>query len=239
MEEIVIQALISLLSFEGSIDKKIEKILQYLGEFSETDRSYIFLFSSDGYSMSNTHEWTADSISPEKENLQNLPCKTFTWWTEKIKRKEIINIPVVDELGEFAVFEKEFLQAQGIQSVLAVSLVVNGMSVGFLGFDAVKRSKVWVKEDIELLQTIGNIIVNVRERHQRENKILKSELNYRILFENAVHHIIIRGINQQSILPDQEESGDLSLKDEFSVNNHEFLCRSSKTYLNINSCKIL
>src|SRR6056297_107946 len=185
MEEIVIQALISLLSFEGSIDKKIEKILQYLGEFSETDRSYIFLFSSDGYSMSNTHEWTADSVSPEKENLQNLPCKTFPWWTKKIKRKEIINIPVVDELGEFAIFEKEFLQAQGIQSVVVVPLMINEKSIGFLGFDAVKHLKEWENEDVALLQTLGNIIVSARERYQRENKILKSELNYRILFENA------------------------------------------------------
>src|SRR6056297_1665296 len=185
MEEIVIQSLISLLSFEGSFDKKVDKVLQYLGEFSETDRSYIFLFSSDGYSMSNTHEWTADSISPEKENLQNLPCKTFTWWTEKIKRKEIINIPVVDELGEFAVFEKEFLQAQGIQSVVVVPLMINEKSIGFLGFDAVKHLKEWENEDVALLQTLGNIIVSARERYQRENKILKSELNYRILFENA------------------------------------------------------
>jgi hypothetical protein len=41
---------------DGIINKKIEAILKRLGEFSKTDRSYIFLFSSDGRFMSNTHE---------------------------------------------------------------------------------------------------------------------------------------------------------------------------------------
>src|SRR6056297_735672 len=103
LEEIVIKSLIDLLSFQGSLDHKIEKVLQYLGEFSQTDRSYIFLFSEDGYYMTNTHEWVAETIASEKENLQNLPCKTFPWWTEKIKNQEIINISNVGELGDFAV----------------------------------------------------------------------------------------------------------------------------------------
>ena len=191
LEKIVINSLIDLLSFQGSLDHKIEKILQYLGEFSQTDRSYIFLFSKDGCSMSNTHEWVADNINSEKENLQNLPCKTFPWWTEKIKNQEIINIPSVEEMGEYAAVEKDIFKAQAIQSLVVVPLVVNDTTIGFLGFDAVKDLKTWKKEDIELLQTIGNIIGNALERHQYDKELHKRELNYRILFENSTDGIFL------------------------------------------------
>ena len=185
LEEIVRKSSISLLNFEGSLDDKIEKTLRYLGEFSKTDRSYIFLFSEDNNFMSNTHEWTVDTVSPEKSNLQNLPCETFPWWTNRIKNNEIINIPAVEDLGEFAPVEKEILQSQGILSVVVVPLVLNEKPVGFMGFDTVKHLKVWKNEDIALLQTVGNIIVNALEREKYENEILKNELNYRILFDHS------------------------------------------------------
>ncbi len=185
LEEIVRESSISLMTVDGPIDKKIESILKHLGEFSKTDRSYIFLFSSDGRFMSNTHEWCADSVSPEKENLQNLPCEIFPWWTMKIKNREIINIPEVNALGDYAADEKEILQAQAIQSVVVVPLIVNEKAIGFWGFDTVTRLKDWENEDIALLQTVGNIVANAIERHHRENEILKSELNYRTLFEHS------------------------------------------------------
>jgi hypothetical protein len=56
LEEIVRESSISLMTVDGTIDKKIEAILKRLGEFAKTNRSYIFLFSSDGRFMSNTHE---------------------------------------------------------------------------------------------------------------------------------------------------------------------------------------
>ena len=185
LEEIVIKSLIGLLSFEGSLDHKIEKILQYLGEFSQTDRSYIFLFSNDGYIINNTHEWVAKNIGSEKENLQNLPCKTFPWFIPKIKNKEIINIPNVEEMPESAAVEKEIFQAQAIQSLVVVPLVVNEKAIGFLGFDAVKHLREWQIEDISLLQAIGNVIGKALERRQYDKELHKRELNYRILFENS------------------------------------------------------
>ena len=185
LEEIVRESSISLMRVDDPIDKKIEGILKRLGEFSKTDRSYIFLFSPDGRFMNNTHEWCADGISPEKENLQNLPCEIFPWWTKKIKNGEIINIPEVSALAAIAPDEKEILQAQAIQSVVVVPLLVNEKAIGFWGFDAVTHKKDWENEDIALLQTVGNIVANAIERHRRENEILKNELNYRTLFEHS------------------------------------------------------
>ncbi len=185
LETIVRESSISLMTVDSPIDQKIAAILKRLGEFSKTDRSYIFLFSPDGGFMSNTHEWCAEAISPEKENLQNLPCEIFPWWTKKIKNGEIINIPEVSALGDYAADEKEILQAQAIQSVVVVPLMVNEKAIGFWGFDAVRQLKDWENEDITLLQTVGNIVAYAIERHHREMEILKSELNYRTLFEHS------------------------------------------------------
>jgi len=195
LEEIVRESSEALMGVEGSLDEKIEAILRRLGEFSKTDRSYIFLFSKDAYEMSNTHEWVGEAIRAEKAHLQNLPCDTIPWWTEKVKTGDIINIPLVAQLGDYAAIEKEILQSQDIQSVIVVPLMSDEKAIGFLGFDAVKEPKDWKNEDISLLQTVGNIIVNALERHQQENDIYKSELNYRTLFDNSNDGIFLLDLN--------------------------------------------
>jgi|GEM_PF-1061625 len=195
LEGIVRESSTALMGGEGSLDDKIEAILRRLGEFSKTDRSYIFLFSQDGRYMSNTHEWTGESIRAEKDNLQNLPCATIPWWTEKVKNGDTINIPLVSDLGDYAAVEKEILQAQDIQSVIVVPLMIDERAIGFMGFDAVMEPKIWKNEDIALLQTVGNIIVNALERHKRESDIHKSELNYRTLFDHSNDGIFLLDLN--------------------------------------------
>ena len=45
-----------------SLDDEINRSLSEIGRFVSADRSYLFLISKDGRTVSNTHEWCADGI---------------------------------------------------------------------------------------------------------------------------------------------------------------------------------
>src|SRR5690606_32313827 len=51
------------------IDTGIKYALHVLGEFAEVDRSYIFLFSPDQATVTNTHEWCSKGVAPQIQNL--------------------------------------------------------------------------------------------------------------------------------------------------------------------------
>ncbi|MBL7191046.1 hypothetical protein ISS30_05070 [bacterium] len=57
----------------AEIDEGIRDALCQIGEFAGVDRSYVFQFYDDGKMMNNTHEWCAQGIPPEIDNLQSTP----------------------------------------------------------------------------------------------------------------------------------------------------------------------
>src|SRR5690606_15682642 len=57
------------------IDEGIVHALRTIGEFSDVDRSYLFLFREDRRLMDNTHEWCARGIEPHQHRLQGIPIR--------------------------------------------------------------------------------------------------------------------------------------------------------------------
>ncbi len=75
------------------IDASIIESFAKLGAITQASRIYLFMLDADEGTMSNTHEWCAEGVSAEKDNLQNLPLSIFPWWINKLYNKEIIDIP--------------------------------------------------------------------------------------------------------------------------------------------------
>ena len=158
---------------EIDIDDEISSTLKEIGVFAEVDRVYVFQFSLDGKTMSNTFEWCSEGIEPQIQNLQKLPTNIFPWWMEKLNRLETIYIPHVSEMPDAANAEKEVLQDQAVQSLLVVPMARENLKVGFLGFDAVRTIKKWKEADIALLNILGEILVTALERKRLESEMRK------------------------------------------------------------------
>ena len=155
----------------GSINKKIDTSLKEIGRNAGVDRSYVFLFSQNGKFMNNSNEWTARDISPQINNLQNIPLDRFPWWIKKLKKFQIIYTKDINNLPRKARATKEILKAQNIKSILAAPMIFENNLVGFLGFDSVKKYKIWNKDDKSLLRIVGNIFVNAIQKERAELKI--------------------------------------------------------------------
>lgn len=165
------------------IDSMINWSLQLLGEFDGVDRSYVFLFSHDGSKVSNTHEWCAQGIQPQINDIQNRPI--LPWWMDKLSNFETINIADVANLPLEAQAEKEILESQKIKSVLAVPIIIDTKLIGFLGFDSVLNHKFWSEQSITLIGLVAQIFANAFQRKKYIKTIQESENMYRTIFENT------------------------------------------------------
>ncbi|GAB4473996.1 MAG: hypothetical protein Kow0088_09720 [Anaerolineales bacterium] len=163
----------------------IERLLGEVGKFLAVDRVYLFIFDWQHNTMSNTHEWVAEGVSSEKENLQNIPNDSIPVWVDTLRNEAYLLVPDVPALsGEWSNV-KTILQAQAIQSLLVVPIRSGENLYGFVGFDSVKEKRQWKEEEIYLLTILANQFASLFVRQAAEETLRQSEARYRLLAENV------------------------------------------------------
>lgn len=153
---------------EASLDQAIEHVLQRCGEFVAADRAYLFLLSSDGVRMSNTHEWHADGVSSERDAVQEIPVSAAPWWWSRISTDDLVNIDSVADLPLEAASERAMFEAKGIVALFAFALRKSGKTFGFLRCDAVNRVAPWAESEIGFIGTVANLVSSALHRAEAE-----------------------------------------------------------------------
>jgi signal transduction histidine kinase len=150
--------------------------LRNIGQFFELDRSYLMKYDIDQAILINTHEWCAEGITPEKENLQNVPLALAPEWIERHFSSQSFIVNDVRTLPPNG-FTRKMLDAQGIKSLITCPLISNGVCIGFIGCDSVKEQRTFGQEDEELLKLLAELIVDVQQlpKENRTSKELSSE----------------------------------------------------------------
>lgn len=159
-------------STEETLDADIDQALELLGRFSGADRSYVFLYREDE-TMDNTHEWVADGISREKDNLQQLPKQIFPNLLKELQEGKDRYFREVEKMGPQYVAEREILLAQSVKSIQFVPLLVHDKSFGFMGFDAVRSNMEWSTEERQLLRYFANNLSEVLARNAYTRELVR------------------------------------------------------------------
>lgn len=115
-------------------DQGISVIIEYLGKAMMCDRTYIFERNGSG-GDDNTYEWVADGVTPEKDNLQNVPPEVCANWYHNFQEGKNINIRNLEEISESDPLQYENLKRQNIRSLVVVPLYDDSKNIGFYGVD--------------------------------------------------------------------------------------------------------
>lgn len=158
-------------------DEAINEALALLGEFTNTDRAYVFEYDHENRVCNNTYEWCSEGTTPEIENLQGVPFDAIPQWVETHFAGKIMYIPNVYAL-QVGDPIREILEPQNIKSLLALPMMDRDKCIGFVGFDAVKNYHNFSEKEQKLLQLFSLMLVNLSNR-------IKAQKELTIAMENA------------------------------------------------------
>jgi len=152
------------------IEEVINNALKELATFVSADRSYIFDYDWENGVCNNTWEWCAEGITPQIDELQNVPTDILPWWVNAHKKGETLNIPDVLSLpvGDGV---REILEPQEIKSLITLPMMDNDQCIGFVGFDSVATHHNYTDKEKSLLQVFAQMIVNIRNRKSSQEMI--------------------------------------------------------------------
>ncbi|MFO8100111.1 MAG: ATP-binding protein [Salinibacter sp.] len=209
------------------LDAEIEEALGRVGAFVDVDRSYVFLYDGDPemeplgeVTESNTHEWCAEGVTPEKDNLQNIPCSEVPWWTEQMCTKEPLVIPSVADLPPAAAVEQEILEAQDIQSLVVLPMTQGGRLAGFVGFDAVRTQVDWDEETITILRVLSDTIASALHRKKAGRRLQETRDFYRQVLDQLPIELAIFDTDGRFRYVNPEGIGDPKRRDWIQGRTH-------------------
>jgi diguanylate cyclase (GGDEF)-like protein/PAS domain S-box-containing protein len=168
-----------------ALDFHLAHALCEIGSFAGADRAYVFQVSEDGRLLDNSHEWCAEGVEPQIDNLHDVPFDDEMQFCRTIKRFGIVDYPSVSLLPAEAEADRRVLEAQSIQSLLAVPMVANNRLLGFIGLDSVRTVRVWLDEEKTLMTLVANAFTGVLERKRADDSLRASEARYRSVVENV------------------------------------------------------
>ena len=142
------------LSSDKDIDISIQNLLLIINQYFNSDRTYIFEIDQERKILINTYEYSIHGVSPQIDNLQEVPISYFSHWMEAFERFEPYYIS--DLKQEMKYDSYDVLKAQDINQLITVPLGKKGHVIGFVGVDNPKR----FYNDATLLSSIQFFLTN-------------------------------------------------------------------------------
>lgn len=155
-------------------DKTIQVTLEYLGKALDGERTYIFEKNVKG-GDDNTYEWVDEGITPEIDNLQDLPAKVCDDWYQNFRENKSIVIEDIEKIRFLNPLQYEKLKAQNIHSLVVVPLYDEGKVIGFYGVD--NPPVAFFDYAANMLQIMGSFIVSALKRRDLVREL--RDMSYR------------------------------------------------------------
>ena len=216
----VVARIASRFASASDLDQAIDASLADMGELIGASRAYLVQVREDGQATDNTHEWCAEGVSPQKENLQNIPCAAMSWTMQELAKGEPVVIHDVAQMPEEAAPERGLLESQGVKSLVAMPIKAADRPLGFIGFDNVVSAGSWDGDAVALLRICATIFGGAlaRRRADAERERLLAQLEATIaaiadpvVVYNAEGQVVRANPAAEHLLASSEEERHLPL----------------------------
>jgi len=181
-------ALLTIPEFESAVNQSLEM----LGLAADAEKAYVFENQEDPVTGELFAErrfmWSRDG-SGHEDTLSVLSLDgSFARWRSLLER----GVVVKGLARDFPYDEQEVLNKEGILSILAVPIVIEGRFWGFVGFFEGRLEREWDMGEVSILWvsagSLGSAIMNKRSDESLRN----SEERFRAIFETAQDCIFIK-----------------------------------------------
>ncbi len=196
-------------------DVAVDNLLALVGEENDIDRVYIFSYDFKAGVMNNTHEWCSGGITPEIENLKDIPLELFPAWIQTHLKGEMLIVHDVNQLAGDDML-RQVLEPQGIKTLITVPMIINRECLGFVGLDSVRTTKQWAPEEIAFLQLLADLLCNVTDRRRTEQTLKTREAYLKAVFDNVPYHMWLKDRQGRYLLVNQP------FLDFFDITSHDY-----------------
>jgi diguanylate cyclase (GGDEF)-like protein/PAS domain S-box-containing protein len=166
-------------------DEAIQWALREVGTFLGADRAYLLSYDLEARTESMTHEWTAPGTPPSIEEYQDISFDLVPIGIDRSLAGEVLAIPDVAALDGTWSADREFLLAEGIQSLLEFPIVVGGRTRASLGFDWTSSKATWTHDDLVGIGMFAATFGQIMTRRDAETAMARTVDELRMGFEGS------------------------------------------------------
>jgi PAS domain S-box-containing protein len=165
----------------------IGEVLSRLGEAADVSRAYLLANDTGpegALRLSQAAEWCAPSIGSQADNpiLRDSDWTRigFARWVEVMQGGGL----VAGDVADFPDAERRALEGQGITSILALPIQVEGEWWGCIGLDECRVSRDWGSGEVEALRTAAALLGAALTRQRTDDRLRRAEERYRSVVEH-------------------------------------------------------
>ncbi len=150
-------------------ETSIHAVLEYLGTELMADRAYIFE-ENENHTFDNTYEWCKEGVTPEIDNLKDLPYDgVVEVWYEQYRKNQHILIYDIEAYRKVSEPMYNILKPQGIETLVTGPLMYNGSYVGFFGVDNPPKER--LQEISEIIRLLGYFISQLVQQREFQKQL--------------------------------------------------------------------
>lgn len=166
----------------SDIDHLIKSSLGSAVKMINVDRGYIYLFQNKNTQLELAYHFNQPDIKGKIQLHDQVDSSDFAWLVNTILEKKEIKVTSLEEIPPNATTIKYILQSEKTKSMILQPMILNGVAIGYVGFDTVNEEIKWTVETQYILNICADIFVRAIERKRAVEWGKESEEKLRMLF---------------------------------------------------------
>ena len=183
------------------VGSQIERELETIGRLLEVDRVSVFEISENTQSLITAHSYTNTDI---EEVPAQIDFSRLTWARQKIFNGEMVIFSDPDELPAEAGAEKDYFHSQGVQSAVAIPLMVGQSTLGLLTLAMLRHRRKWSKGLTRQIGLVAEVFSNALARKRAEQALVESKNFNQSTLNSLNFHIAV--LDREGRILDVNES---------------------------------
>ena len=146
----------------SKIDNVINTSLREIAQFSSADRAYVFKYDFENEICSITHEWVAEGVVSQLDELKAMPFSKVPLSLSRHKKGELVEFSNTELIEDERI--RKVLMDEGTQSMISIPMMQDNKAIGFVGFDIMKTKREFNEDEKNLLRIYSQMLLNVFNR---------------------------------------------------------------------------